>query len=37
MLLPVALFALSTLAILLSPMPGLRAMPEGELSLQAAE
>jgi hypothetical protein len=37
MLLPVALFALSTLAILASPMPGLKAMPEGELSLQAAE
>jgi predicted MFS family arabinose efflux permease len=34
--LPVGLFALSTLAILASAMPGLRAMPEGELSPQAA-
>jgi hypothetical protein len=31
MWLPVGLFALSTLAILASAMPGLRAMPEGEL------
>lgn len=30
--LPVALFGLSTLAILASRMPGLKAMPEGELS-----
>lgn len=37
MLLPVALFALSTLAILASPMPGLLKMPEGELTPQAAE
>jgi predicted MFS family arabinose efflux permease len=35
--LPVALFALSTLAILASRMPALRRMPAGELSLQAAE
>lgn len=35
MLLPVALFALSTLAILASRMPRLKTMPEGELSLQA--
>lgn len=35
--LPVALFGLSTLAILASRMPGLKAMPEGELSPQAAE
>lgn len=35
--LPVTLFALSTLAILASPMPGLKALPEGEVSLQAAE
>jgi MFS family permease len=35
--LPVALFGLSTLAILVSHMPGLKAMPEGELSPQAAE
>jgi predicted MFS family arabinose efflux permease len=31
MLLPVGLFALSTLAILASRMPGLRTMPEGEM------
>lgn len=31
--LPVALFALSTLAILASSMPGLKAMPDGELAL----
>lgn len=37
MWLPVGLFALSTLAILASAMPGLKTMPEGELSLQAAE
>jgi predicted MFS family arabinose efflux permease len=37
MLLPVALFALSTLAILASRMPGLKTMPEGELTSQAAE
>ncbi|HEV7259854.1 MAG TPA: MFS transporter [Bosea sp. (in: a-proteobacteria)] len=35
--LPVALFGLSTLAILASSMPALRAMPEGELNPQAAE
>lgn len=35
--LPVVLFAFSTLAILASAMPGLKAMPEGELTLQAAE
>ncbi|WP_181300585.1 MFS transporter [Bosea sp. 124] len=33
--LPVALFGLSTLAILASKMPGLREMPEGVLSLRA--
>ncbi|MDR6871443.1 putative MFS family arabinose efflux permease [Bosea sp. BE125] len=32
MLLPVGLFALSTLAILASRMPGLRTMPEGEVA-----
>ncbi|CAN7650064.1 MFS transporter [Bosea sp. LjRoot9] len=32
MLLPVGLFGLSTLAILASRMPGLRAMPEGEIA-----
>lgn len=37
MLLPVALFALSLLAILASTMPRLKALPEGELSPQAAE
>lgn len=37
MLLPVALFALSTLAILASQMPALKAMPAGEVTLQAAE
>jgi MFS family permease len=37
MLLPVALFAFSTLAILASTMPRLKVLPEGELSLQAAE
>lgn len=31
--LPIGLFALSTLAILASAMPGLRAMPEGEVAL----
>lgn len=35
--LPIALFGLSTLAILASSMPRLRVMPEGELSPQAAE
>jgi len=35
MLLPVGLFALSTLAILASRMPGLRAMPEGEIASTA--
>jgi predicted MFS family arabinose efflux permease len=35
--LPVALFGLSTLAILASRMPGLKTMPEGEISPQAAE
>ncbi|POR47985.1 MFS transporter [Bosea psychrotolerans] len=35
MLLPVGLFALSTLAILASRMPGLKAMPEGEVVLPA--
>lgn len=35
--LPVLLFALSTLAILASPMPRLKAMPEGELTPRAAE
>lgn len=35
--LPVALFGLSTLAILASRMPGLREMPEGVLSPRAAE
>jgi MFS family permease len=35
--LPAAVFGLSTLAILASTMPALKAMPEGELSLQAAE
>ena len=34
--LPVLLFALSTLAILASPMPRLKAMPEGELTPLAA-
>lgn len=34
--LPVALFGLSTLAILVSRMPALKAMPEGELSPLAA-
>jgi len=37
MLLPVFLFALSTLAILASTMPRLKALPEGELSPRAAE
>jgi MFS family permease len=37
MLLPVALFAFSTLAILASTMPRMKVLPEGELSLQAAE
>ncbi|AMJ59102.1 MFS transporter [Bosea sp. PAMC 26642] len=37
MALPVALFALSTLAIVASRMPQLRTMPEGELTPQAAE
>jgi len=35
--LPVALFALSTLAILASPMPRLKAMPGGDLTPRAAE
>lgn len=35
MALPVALFALSTLAILASPMPRLKAMPEGESMVPA--
>lgn len=35
--LPVVLFGLSTLAILASPMPALKTMPEGELSALAAE
>ncbi len=35
--LPVALFGLSTLAILASTMPQLKTMPVGELSLRAAE
>ncbi len=36
MLLPVGLFGLSTLAILASRMPGLKALPEGEISPRAA-
>lgn len=36
MALPIGFFALSTLAILASSMPGLKTMPEGELTLRAA-
>jgi predicted MFS family arabinose efflux permease len=35
MLLPLGLFALSTLAIVVSAVPGLKAMPEGEVALAA--